>query len=95
MGRVLVGALACRVQAATNEQVELTHIEQGYTGAQPAKQASLHSIRLEVVKLDQAKRSFALPPRRPSLARLRLPMLRNLFQNREKLRQPRGLGTGV
>ena len=51
--RAPFGALACGVQAAANEQVELAYIEQDCTGAQPAKQAFLHSIELEVVKLDQ------------------------------------------
>jgi transposase len=67
--RAQLGALAAEVQAATGEQVELAYGDQGYSGAEPAKQASSHGIKLEVVKLDQAKRGFVLLPRRWVLER--------------------------
>lgn len=62
--RAQVGALAADVQAATGENVELAYVDQGYTGANPAAAAATHGIRLEVIKLDHAKRGFVLLPRR-------------------------------
>ena len=57
-------ALAAAVQEATGETVELAFVDQGYTGEQPAAAAAAHGIRLEVVKLPEAKRGFVLLPRR-------------------------------
>jgi transposase len=62
--RAQVGALAERVQAATGEAVEVAFVDQGYTGEGPAAAAAEHGIRLEVVKLPDAKRGFVLLPRR-------------------------------
>ena len=59
-----VGALAEAVQAATGQTVEVAFVDQGYTGAAPAGAAMEHGIRLEVVKLEEAKRGFVLLPRR-------------------------------
>ena len=59
-----VGALAAAVQAATGDSVELAYVDQGYTGDEPAAAAAAHGIRLEVVKLPEAKRGFVLLPRR-------------------------------
>jgi len=59
-----VAELAERVQAATGEAVEVAFVDQGYTGAQAATDAEAHGIRLEVVKLEEAKRGFVLLPRR-------------------------------
>ena len=39
-------------------------MDQGYTGERPAEAASAHGIRLDVVKLPEAKRGFVLLPRR-------------------------------
>ena len=39
-------------------------MDQGYTGEEPAAAADAHGIRLEVVKLPEAKRGFVLLPRR-------------------------------
>jgi transposase len=39
-------------------------VDQGYTGDAPAEAAQEHGIRLEVVKLPEAKRGFVLLPRR-------------------------------
>ena len=44
--------------------VELAYVDQGYTGEQPAADAAAQGIRLEVVKLPEAKRGFVLLPRR-------------------------------
>ncbi len=62
--RAQVEALATDVQAVTGENVELAYVDQGYTGAAPTQAAAAQGIRLEVVKLDQAKRGFVLLPRR-------------------------------
>jgi len=62
--RAQVAALAEQVQAATGETVEVAFVDQGYTGEQPAADAAAHGIRLEVVKLPDAKRGFVLLPRR-------------------------------
>jgi transposase len=59
-----VGALAEAVQAATGQTVEVAFVDQGYTGDPPATAAATHGIRLEVVKLEEAKRGFVLLPRR-------------------------------
>jgi transposase len=58
-----VGALAA-VQEATGEHVELAFVDRGYTGERPAGGAAAHGIRLEVVKLPEARRGFVLLPRR-------------------------------
>lgn len=62
--RSQVAELAARVQAVTGETVALAWADQGYTGPEPAAAAAAHGIRLEVVKLPEAKRGFVLLPRR-------------------------------
>jgi transposase len=62
--RAQVAALAEAVQDATGSTVDLAFVDQGYTGEQPAADAAIHGIRLEVVKLEEAKRGFVLLPRR-------------------------------
>lgn len=62
--RAQVAELAAQVQAATGETVEVAFVDQGYTGDQPAEDAAIHGIRLEVVKLPAAKRGFVLLPKR-------------------------------
>ena len=62
--RAQVERLAAAVQEATGETVEVAFVDQGYTGAEPAADAAAHGIRLEVVKLPDAKRGFVLLPRR-------------------------------
>jgi len=42
----------------------LAFADQGYTGDEPAQAAKAHGIRLQVVKLPQAKHGFVLLPRR-------------------------------
>ena len=59
-----VGVRAAAVQAATGETVEVAFVDQGYTGDEPAAAAAAHGIRLEVIKLPEAKRGFVLLPRR-------------------------------
>ncbi len=62
--RAQVGALVAAVQDVTGASVEVAFVDQGYTGERPAEVATEHGIRLEVVKLPEAKRGFVLLPRR-------------------------------
>ena len=62
--REQVERLAAGVQEATGQTVELAYVDQGYTGEEPAAAAAAHGIRLEVVKLPEAKQGFVLLPRR-------------------------------
>ncbi len=56
--------LARQVQAVTNKSVEVAFVDQGYTGDEPTEAAQEKGIRLEVVKLPEAKKGFVLLPRR-------------------------------
>lgn len=62
--REQVAELARQVQQITGESVEVAFVDQGYTGEQPATDAKAHGIRLEVVKLPEAKKGFVLLPKR-------------------------------
>lgn len=62
--RAQVGELAQAVQEATGQSVEIAFVDAGYTGDAPAEAAKEHGIRLEAVKLPEAKRGFVLLPRR-------------------------------
>jgi transposase len=62
--RAQVDALARQVQEVTGEAVEPAYVDLGYTGEQPAADAAAHGIRLEVVKLPEAKHGFVLLSRR-------------------------------
>lgn len=62
--RTQVGELAEKVQEVTGDSVELAFVDQGYTGKTAEKEATEHGIRLEVVKLAEAKKGFVLLPRR-------------------------------
>ena len=62
--RAQVEKLAQAVQQITGESVELAYVDQGYTGDSAAHAVEKHGIRLEVVKHTDAKRGFALLPRR-------------------------------
>ena len=62
--RAQVAELATAVQEATGDHVELAYVDAGYTGAAPEAAAAAEGIRLEVVKLPEAKRGFVLLPRR-------------------------------
>jgi transposase len=62
--RAQVAELVDAVQEATGWNVELAYADQGYTGEQPAEDAALVGVRLEVVSLPEAKRGFVLLPRR-------------------------------
>lgn len=62
--RAQVGELARRVQEAAGQSVEVAFVDQGYTGEDPAGAATEQGIRLEVVRLPEAKKGFVLLPRR-------------------------------
>ena len=62
--RAQVATVAAQVQAVTGDTVELAFVDQGYTGEQAAQAAEQHGIKLEVVKLPEAKKGFVLLPRR-------------------------------
>jgi len=62
--RAQVGDLAEKVQQVTGESVEIAFVDQGYTGKEAAEEAQAYGIRLEVVKLSEAKKGFVLLPRR-------------------------------
>jgi len=62
--RSRVKQLAKDVQKITGKSVELAFVDQGYTGEKPAEDAAQCGIKLEVVKLPEAKRGFVLLPRR-------------------------------
>ena len=62
--RAQVAELAERVQEATGESVKLAFVDQGYTGGTAAEEAAAHGLRLEVVKLPEARRGLVLLPRR-------------------------------
>jgi transposase len=59
-----VEQLAAQVQAVTGESVEIAYVDQGYTGENAAEAAATQGIRLEVVKLPEARKGFVLLPRR-------------------------------
>ncbi len=59
-----VGVLAEAVQEVTGENVQVAFVDQGYTGERAEEAAAEHGIRLEVVKLAEAKKGFVLLLRR-------------------------------
>ena len=62
--RAQVADLAREIQTVTGDTVEVAFVDQGYTGEEPAAQAAAQGMRLEVIKLEEAKRGFVLLPRR-------------------------------
>jgi len=62
--RAQISQLAQQVQEVTDQSVEVGFVDQGYTGEQASEDAAEHGIRLEVVKLPEAKKGFVLLPRR-------------------------------
>lgn len=62
--RAQVEELAHQVQEATDQSVEVAFVDQGYTGDEPTQAAQAEGIRLEVIKLPEAKKGFVLLPRR-------------------------------
>lgn len=62
--RAQVAELSQKVQQVTGEHIEIVFVDQGYTGEDAATAAAEQGIKLEVVKLPEAKRGFVLLPRR-------------------------------
>jgi transposase len=62
--RAQVKELAARVQTVTGENVEVAFVDQGDTGEQAAQAAATEGIKLEVVKLPEAKKGCVLLPNR-------------------------------
>jgi transposase len=62
--RAQVAELADAVQEVTGESVALAFVDQGYTGANPATEATARGIELIVIKAPEAKHGFVLLPRR-------------------------------
>jgi transposase len=62
--RAQVEALVAQVPEVPGESVEIACVDQGYTGEQAAQEAAQHGIKLEVVKLPEAKKGFVVLPRR-------------------------------
>jgi transposase len=59
-----VRTLAAKVQAVMGNAVAVAFVDQGDTGDQAAQDAQAQHMRLEVVKLPEAKKGFVLLPRR-------------------------------
>jgi transposase len=62
--RAQVAELTEAVQKATGQSVQVAFVDQGYTGQTAADDATAHGVRLEVVKLAEARKGFVLLPRR-------------------------------
>jgi transposase len=62
--RSQVTRLAAKVQEVTGDAVEVAFVDQGYTGEHAAQDAEAQHMRLEVIKLPEAKKGFVLLPRR-------------------------------
>jgi transposase len=62
--RSQVTTWAAKVQEVTGDTVEVAFVAQGYTGDGAAQDAQAQPMRLEVVKLPEAKKGFVLLPRR-------------------------------
>ncbi len=62
--RAQASALAREVQDVMGQSVELTYVDQGYTGEEVAEAAAEHGIQPEAVKHTEARRGFVLLPRR-------------------------------
>ena len=62
--REAVARLAADIKDATGDAISLAYVDQGYTGEAAADAAATEGIRLEVVKLPEAKRGFVLLTRR-------------------------------
>nr|WP_052360771.1 transposase [Geminisphaera colitermitum] len=61
--------MAADVQEVTGQKVEVSYVDQGYTGENAEQSAQAHNIKLHVVKPPQTKRGVVLLPRRWVLER--------------------------
>ena len=62
--RAQVQELAQQVQQITGKTVQVAFVDQGYTGETAVEAAETEGLRLEVIKLPEAKKGFVLLPRR-------------------------------
>jgi len=62
--RAQVAELARQVQQVTGQTVKVAFADQGYTGEDAAQAARDEGIKLQVIKLSEAKKGFVLLPRR-------------------------------
>lgn len=62
--RSQVAELSRQVQAVTDNSVEVAWVDQGYTGEAAEQAAQEAGIKLEVIRLPDAKKGFVLLPRR-------------------------------
>lgn len=85
--RAQVGDLAKALQGATDGNIKLAYVDQGYTGEKPAAAATEHGLRLEVIKHHEAKRGFVFLPRRWVVERsfARAARFRRLARDYERL----------
>lgn len=60
--RVQVATLAHRMQEVTDDTVEVTFVDQGDPGAQPAAESTAHGSHLEMVTLPMATRGVVALP---------------------------------
>ncbi|HNJ97617.1 MAG TPA: IS5 family transposase, partial [Ilumatobacteraceae bacterium] len=87
--RTQVAELAEQVQGITGGTVQVAFVDQGYSGQQAADDAASQAIRLEVIKLPDAKHGFTLLPRRWVIERsiAWLARFRRLARDYERLPQ--------
>jgi hypothetical protein len=57
-----VERLVRAAQTLTSDNVGIAYVDQGYTGMRATDAAAAHGIKLEIVKLPEAKRGFVLGP---------------------------------
>lgn len=62
--RSQVAELSRQVQAVTENSVKVAWVDQGYTGEEAEQAAKAVGIKLEVIRLPDAKKGFVLLPRR-------------------------------
>lgn len=79
--------LTQKLQKVTRRNLEVAYVDQGYTAEQVAQAAAQNGIRLEVVKLQEAKRGFGLLPWRWVVERSfsRFARFRRLARDYERL----------
>jgi transposase len=61
--RSQVEALCNAVQEVTGHQVEVAYVDGGYAGKETEKEAARHKVKLQVVKVQEAKKGFVLVPK--------------------------------
>ena len=62
--RSQVEALCDAVQEVTGHEVEVAFVDGGYSGVETEKEAAKHKVKLQVVKVQGARKGFVLLPKR-------------------------------